>query len=288
MQKYGAYKNISLNNCLPAENTISSLEIAKASESINLNHEMLQFPANIKEYYEEWINKSEKPPADGFNNFILTKLISKEYKVLISGVGADELFNGYSRLYKYLLFNSKNIKEIIENYLRMSSVFSFEQLTDIGNILGMDFSRYYNEYCENIISRIDEQYNRMLPELIRKLFINYYLIPCLLSDSDQVSMMNGVELRVPYLDNDIVDFCLYMPYEENITRECNKYLIRDVSVMNGLSEKISIMPKQGFTLPYSYMLETVKGNNPKMEYRNQLLGYQNWIKNNISTWIESQ
>ncbi|MDC1054768.1 asparagine synthase (glutamine-hydrolyzing), partial [Alphaproteobacteria bacterium] len=63
----------------------------------NQNHENFKINFNFfKNIEESFIESMDQPTVDGLNTYILTKLISKKgYRVVLSGLGADELLGGY-------------------------------------------------------------------------------------------------------------------------------------------------------------------------------------------------
>jgi len=82
------------------------------------------------------------------------------------------------------------------------------------------------------------------------------LVHTLLRDCDAVSMHQGLELRVPFLDQPLVELLLRLPSAYKIRAGCNKPLLID-AIGDALPEAIVQAPKQGFELPYGAWLQVM-------------------------------
>ena len=83
-------------------------------------------------------------------------------------------------------------------------------------------------------------------------------------------MANGVEVRVPFLDNDLVSFALSLPSELKVKNGVKKYLLKK-ALEGTLPDEVLYGPKKGFGVPYqnwlkgplkSFMIEVF--NDPKI------------------------
>ncbi len=147
-----------------------------------------------------------------WSNYGLYKCIAIDgFKVCFDGAGADELFGGYPWRYK------------AEDYYT------------IVNRTGLT-----NDWTEFIFKKkfpSDTLENRFLFDA------DYFLEGVLLA-VDKLSMAHTIEMRVPFLDNDLVDFCLTLPNE---FKE-NKKILKD-AFRGFLPEAILNGPKRGFSSP---------------------------------------
>ena len=60
-------------------------------------------------------------------------------------------------------------------------------------------------------------------------------------------MSNGVELRVPYLDKDVINIALKMPYNyllKSSDDNIRKHILRDVALKIGVPPEIALRPKK--------------------------------------------
>jgi asparagine synthase (glutamine-hydrolysing) len=76
----------------------------------------------------------------------------------------------------------------------------------------------------------------------------------LLLYADKMSMANSLELRVPYLDLELLDFALRLPARSKINLFMPKYLLKKVA-MRHLPQKIVNRPKKGFGVPLKKMFQ---------------------------------
>ena len=77
----------------------------------------------------------------------------------------------------------------------------------------------------------------------------------LLRDSDQMSMANSLEVRVPFLDHRLVSYVLGLPEKEKTKFKIPKGLLVD-ACRDLIPEEVYNRPKMGFVLP---MKEWMKG-----------------------------
>lgn len=177
---------------------------------------------------EIFLKNMDQPTIDGINTYILTKLVNKMgYKYAISGLGADELFDGYNLMKKYgimkifslinrnipqfmkkelaskLLKNKRKIlstfsNDILSNYLSLRSLRTDYDLNEIYNIGEI------NKYKFELINYINQNYNFEKTNLrnnVLSIDKELYMTNQLLKNTDWISMLNSVEIRVPYIFN---------------------------------------------------------------------------------------
>jgi asparagine synthase (glutamine-hydrolysing) len=75
-----------------------------------------------------------------------------------------------------------------------------------------------------------------------------WLVDDLLQKKDKMGMSASIEARVPYLDQDVVEFAATLPERLKVRGLQRKYLFRKV-VGNYLPEEILRRPKVGFAVP---------------------------------------
>lgn len=97
--------------------------------------------------------------------------------------------------------------------------------------------------CEsdNLIDRTSEFFTRL------------YLQDDILTKSDRASMLESLELRAPFLDNDLVAFAQRLPARFKYRNGTSKYLLRK-AVEGDLPKDIVARPKKGFGIPLSAWL----------------------------------
>ena len=78
--------------------------------------------------------------------------------------------------------------------------------------------------------------------------IRFYMSDVLLRDSDQMSMNNALEIRVPFLDHNLVEYVLSAPDSYKLTNPSKKLLTDSVSGL--IPEEIIQRKKMGFVFPW--------------------------------------
>jgi asparagine synthase (glutamine-hydrolysing) len=76
-----------------------------------------------------------------------------------------------------------------------------------------------------------------------------YLLSDVLALSDKAAMLYGIELRVPYLDENLVNYMDGLP-TETILKHGRKWILKDLLIKNG-GKEFANRPKEGFGLPLS-------------------------------------
>ena len=156
--------------------------------------------------------------GQSYPNYYAAQLASSFVKVVMSGTGGDELFAGYPWRYLRLTdFNSLNsYTEGYFNYWR-------RLLTD-DEVTGLTrpIQRHVNDVDPRQIFRDILMSNGQEPST-QSDYINLSLrfeaktfLHGLLVVEDKLSMAHGLEARIPFLDNDLVDFAMRCPVELKI------------------------------------------------------------------------
>jgi asparagine synthase (glutamine-hydrolysing) len=70
---------------------------------------------------------------------------------------------------------------------------------------------------------------------------------------DKATMLSSVEARVPYLDNDLVDFAISLPCHYKIKNNTGKYILKK-ALEDYLPKEILYRQKRGFDVPYRHWL----------------------------------
>src|SRR5690606_35885336 len=92
-------------------------------------------------------------------------------------------------------------------------------------------------------------------ESIEKIFLDTFLVDTVNQKSDRESMAYGLELRVPFLDNEVAEFSAQLSPHLKFNGHSKKYLLRKL-LEQKLPGKLSQRPKRGFSIP---MREWLRG-----------------------------
>lgn len=151
--------------------------------------------------------------GQSYPNFYVAQLASKFTKVVLSGDGGDELFAGYPWRYYRAVTNSS-----FDNYIEKYHRFWQRLLTDqmLSRVMKPTFRHGIPTPSKTIFKNIfpfkdhtaqrPEDYINMSLYFESKTFLHGLLVT-----EDKISMANSLETRVPFLDNDLVDFAMLLP-----------------------------------------------------------------------------
>ena len=151
--------------------------------------------------------------GQSYPNFYAAQLASKFVKVVLSGAGGDELFAGYPWRYYRAVVND-DFEHYIDKY------YGFWQRlipnADIKRVFKPIWPSVEGVWTRNIFRDVFLQH---APSLTRpEDYINHSLyfeaktfLHGLLVIEDKLSMAHSLETRVPFLDNDLVDFAMKIP-----------------------------------------------------------------------------
>ncbi|MDF1627905.1 MAG: asparagine synthase (glutamine-hydrolyzing) [Parvibaculaceae bacterium] len=152
--------------------------------------------------------------GQSYPNFYAAQLASKFNKVVLAGTGGDELFGGYPWRYYRAVVND-DFEHYIDKYYsywqRLVPNAELKQLftpvaDDVKHVWTRDIFRdvFKNQHAESL-SRPEDYVNHSL-YLEAKTFLHGLLVV-----EDKLSMAHSLETRVPFLDNDLVDFAMRLP-----------------------------------------------------------------------------
>jgi asparagine synthase (glutamine-hydrolysing) len=151
--------------------------------------------------------------GQSYPNYYISRLASKFVKVVLSGAGGDELFAGYPWRYYRAVVNDD-----FEHYVEKYYAFWHRLLPNgvLGEFFRADVWKQVEDTRTIDIFR-DAMPDRNPPESPQE-YVNHSLyleaktfLHGLLLVDDKLSMAHGLETRVPFLDNDLVDFAQRLP-----------------------------------------------------------------------------
>jgi asparagine synthase (glutamine-hydrolysing) len=151
--------------------------------------------------------------GQSYPNYYAAKLASRFVKVVLAGSGGDELFGGYPWRY-YRAATSQDFDEFIDKYyLYWQRLVDNQQLKKMFAPIQQEVS---GVWTRDIFKNVFKNHNNRLdrPED----YINYSLyfeaktfLHGLFIVEDKLSMAHSLENRVPFMDNDLVDFAMLCP-----------------------------------------------------------------------------
>lgn len=151
--------------------------------------------------------------GQSYPNFYAAQLAAKFVKVVMSGAGGDELFGGYPWRYYRAVVNN-NFEDYIDKYYsfwqRLISNTQLKKLFspiwgDVKDVWTRDIFRDVFKHHSNRLNEPEDYINHSL-YFEAKTFLHGLLVV-----EDKLSMAHGLESRMPFLDNDLVDFSMSCP-----------------------------------------------------------------------------
>lgn len=178
------------------------------------HYEMVLKSGDMERCMPNFAYHLEEPRVgQSYPNYYASKLASKFVKVVLSGAGGDELFAGYPWRY-YKAVNNDSFDNYIDKYYGfwkrlidnkdIKKVFEPIMLTDTKDVWTRDI--FANVFKTPVTNQSPEEYINHSLYFEAKTFLHGLLVV-----DDKLSMAHSLETRVPFLDNDLVDFAQKIP-----------------------------------------------------------------------------
>ncbi|MCS5620584.1 MAG: asparagine synthase C-terminal domain-containing protein, partial [Nitrospinaceae bacterium] len=227
------------------------------------------------------LSAMDQPTMDGINTYLISRSAHEVgLKVVLSGLGGDELFGGYPSFQVIPKLRRKWLKTIPKTFMKWGiglskGLFSSDPTTKLehwvqGKLSGAhEYFLIRALFCQDPVlnlfgdreraqTEIKKDYQRTQNLIARcpadDLFnqISYletfhYLQNMLLRDVDMMSMAHPLEVRVPFMDHRLVEMMFRIPGKEK--NGYAKFLLES-SMKSLLPESIWRRKKMGFTFPF--------------------------------------
>ena len=228
---------------------------------------------------------------------------------MLSGTGGDDLFTGYRRHYalqneKYWSFLPKTIRKTFSwgssflktriplerrikrvlsaaNFTqdeRIVNYFRWNKPQDLINMYSSDFLEFLRSSSSsdpliNHLKLVPNEWSSM--ERMLSLEQRFFLIDHNLLYTDKMSMSEGVEVRVPFLDLDLVEFATKIPIKYKARNGNLKWILKK-AMEPYLPLEVIYRPKTGFGVP---LRSWIKGE--LREWVNDILSYDSIKKRGL-------
>lgn len=276
------------------------------------HHEMVISGYELGDVVQSLVMHHDSPFSDAANIplMLLGREVNKDIKVVLQGDGGDELFAGYKRYqtlsrlkwWKMALpfiklsnrFTPKNKAYFSrERYLNALSSPSDAEL--MGLLLTAEDRKcdpmrvFSDELKRELIdvdpflefSKCSERFSEH--DIVQKMLLTdtQIILPDIFLDKvDRSTMAASIEVRVPFLDNELSEYVLSLPSKIKVNNGSKKWLLK--KALDGVVPKdILYGPKTGFSVPYK---EWLKGpleslfNDNLLTMKNRNASYLNIIE----------
>ena len=227
------------------------------------HHDLVLTAPEVVAGLSEFCDAIDQPSVDGLNTFLVARAARAQgLTVAMSGLGGDEVFAGYPVFQRAWRFQSESSSA--------SAVLS-RMPWKLLQRLGWEYHRFAGGSNQALAahrrlhsgeqplgaSLLPQEAELDLVAQLSRLELRGYLANTLLRDSDAVTMHHGLELRVPLLDNHLVDLLLRLPSVYKMKAGTTKPLLIDAMGAR-LPKLILQAPKRGFELPFARWLQDME------------------------------
>ena len=233
--------------------------------------------STAKSLLPSFLEKSDQPSIDGFNTFCVSKLAyDRGVKVVLSGLGGDELFGGYRSFRMVpLMVRASRLLDPIKTGVGelLQQRFTSARTNRLGHFLTdlpITSAAYWamrgiftpKEVAQLLprfgctLENADSQLSLFVPaqptlkDEVSYLEVARYMRNQLLRDSDVMSMAWSLELRVPFVDLKLIGALEKIPARLRLASR--KQLL--LSAVPEIPEWVRGRPKQGFAFPFKEWL----------------------------------
>jgi asparagine synthase (glutamine-hydrolysing) len=250
------------------------------------NYKHLVKQRDFEDFFPQIMSSMDMPTTDGINSWFISKYAHDAgLKAVLSGIGGDELFGGYPSFKRiaYLRY-LRNLPAFIFKGAQISNTDSYKRFaylkhdhpaadylfirglytpTDIASVLNMD-EKHVNEILFGTNNFPDlGPYDQLHAAWFET---NLYMQNQLLRDTDVMSMSHGLEVRVPFLDEDFQNFTKQIDPSIRFDNDRPKKILID-SFRSILPEFVWNRPKMGFSFPLEDWMKSNKNICDETSYR---------------------
>jgi len=262
------------------------------ARTLGIRHVAVELDADtIPEMWHDWMSGMDNPSIDGFNTFAVSQRLAADGVVVgLSGVGADELFGGYSTFSRALRWSSLlQPLSYVPRWMRAGAVDGLglvgvrsgavEKLRDLvvgdpsvagiatalrravsnGRLEAMGLASRRLGLGDDYLdpARSEAALDGDPFNTVSRVESSHYMRDTLLRDTDSNSMRHALEVRVPFLDRKLFDYVSALPGPvKHAPGMPAKMLLRE-ACKGLLSDEIARRPKTGFTLPIGEWMKGV-------------------------------
>jgi asparagine synthase (glutamine-hydrolysing) len=249
------------------QGTFDETKIAReVAERYGTDHHRIELDdEETIELVREAVGKMDLPSVDALNTYIVSKKVAEQgIKVALSGLGGDELFGGYPSFRD--VPRMKLISHLPASLRRGLAIFGQlgKRVAELPIGGATELATWRRRFWTDAMlvrahlpaPAASAELNPDLPDDFSKISwaeLTRYMRHLLLRDSDQMSMAVSLELRVPFLDHELVEFVLGLPGSQKRCNRTTKALLIE-SCRDLLPPSVYQRPKMGFGLPMDHWM----------------------------------
>lgn len=258
----------------------------KLAKLFEFDYNEIKINANIVDMLPDIVRILDEPIGDpaAINTFMICKMAKENgVKVILSGMGADEIFFGYRRQKANIMIKRFNklpniLKKIIITVVHYIPVRIFgrglklarwsKKFLSFANMEPSNAYRAsYSYYSENDLKDLILNSDSLVDEIninhraIHNKMVNYddenkmcytdinmFMVGLNLAYTDRASMAQSVEVRVPFIDKNLIEYAMSIPGNLKYKNNQSKYILKKVAE-NYLPNEIVYRSKASFGAP---------------------------------------
>jgi asparagine synthase (glutamine-hydrolysing) len=258
---------------------------------------------NFLQTFPDVLDAMDLPSCDGVNTWFISKYAKMQgLKAVLSGIGGDELFGGYPSFKR--MQAAGMLQHLPDPAMKMGQQASSRELSRMaylqlpgikglylflrGHFTPIEIARQLDMDEKEVWRQLEATPLFMdVQQLCPKnkaswLEFNLYMQNQLLRDADVMSMTHGLEIRVPFLDHDLIKAAFSIQAAVKYPAPLPKQLLINC-FKNQLPDPIWNRPKMGFSFPFD---DWLKESEMVKELLNQghaasAKNYQAFMKGNL-------
>lgn len=266
--------------------------VSRDNEFINLMKEKFKTRHHYKiitqkvlaKYLKESVIARDLPGMADIDSSLLwfSKEIAKDYKVILSGECADEIFGGYPWFYRTEVMNR-------ECFPWLDSIESRNNLLKKELQEKLNLKEFINNQYENIIKEVPKTRNKEEYKYKKLFYLNMtYFMTTLLERKDRMTMRASLEARVPFADTKLIEYLWNLPWEYKFHNETEKGLLRE-AYKDLLPEEITNRKKNPYPKTHNPKYKNIitKMLKKRLKNKNSIL-YKIFDENKLKELIETK
>lgn len=285
--KHSAEKITAYTASFEFDKGVNEVEVARRfSTDLGIGHQEIKVSTgDLPDIIEKLVHHHDSPFSDAANIplYLMSKLVKSKHKVILQGDGGDEFFGGYRR-YKLLSKYNKGLKidvlRALSPLLSMKPIYKerVDRITDIFhskddgekmarlltaerpsysplNILSKEFRQKFSGDSFSAYKEMSDRFSDL--DIVQKMLYTdtQIILPNIfLEKVDRSTMANGVEVRIPFLDNEITEYALGLSASTKLLNGRQKGLLLD-TIDGVLPDYLTKRKKAGFSVPFENWLK---------------------------------
>lgn len=275
-----------LTVALPGSDLDESARAAQTARRLGTTHQQVPIAREqLDEALQGFLAAVDQPTHDGLNTYLVARAAAQAgLRVVLSGLGADELFLGYRHLRLRaplaLAGAPRPLRRLVALAARGYRALSrqdrwgrWDHLADPGGPGGV-YAALRGAFAPEQVARLTGAGRAEVASVVadrlgdpaaaaaahplelaipQRLEVSRYLHDQLLRDADVFGMAHSVEIRVPYLDLAVVSAAAALPRSAHLRRGLNKPALVQ-ALGDPAVAALARLPKRGFTLPVEDLL----------------------------------